>query len=248
MANAVSYLLSALGIRAIRGERAAARAPERAARRGDLLDGWRFILANAALRPLFLNTVLVNGLIMATAPLLAVLMLGELGFAPVAVRAGVRRAVRRRADRRAARAAGSSRGTGRAVCCATAGTLRACWSFGLAFVVAGRGRPRARDRRPVRPRHVRWASSTRCWSPNGWRDAAPARPRSRRTLVGVDGDAANANDRGDDRRCGALLAAARRAARAAVAARRASLLLGRRPLLLAPLCGPPRRAPATRSA
>ncbi|MGQ4442549.1 MFS transporter, partial [Streptomyces violaceoruber] len=82
-ADAVSYLLSALGIRAIGGgEPHPRRAAASRLRAGDLLDGWRYVLASPALRPLFLNTVLVNGLIMATAPLLAVLMLGDLGFAP----------------------------------------------------------------------------------------------------------------------------------------------------------------------
>jgi hypothetical protein len=83
LADAVSYLLSAFGIRAIGG-----REPRpdgtgtRRLRPGDLLDGWRHVLSNTALRPLFFNTVLVNGLILATAPLVAVLMLGDLGFAP----------------------------------------------------------------------------------------------------------------------------------------------------------------------
>ncbi|EFL37433.1 transmembrane efflux protein, partial [Streptomyces griseoflavus Tu4000] len=83
VADAVSHLLSALGIRATGGdeprpERRKA-APPRA---GDLLDGWRYILADRTLRPLFFNTVLFNGLVMAAQPLLAVLMLGRLGFAP----------------------------------------------------------------------------------------------------------------------------------------------------------------------
>lgn len=83
VANAVSYLLSAAGIRAIGGEEPR---PVRTGaphfRVGELLDGWRYILAHPALRPLFFNTVLVNGLIMATSPVLAVLMLRDLGFAP----------------------------------------------------------------------------------------------------------------------------------------------------------------------
>ncbi|AVV48045.1 MFS transporter [Streptomyces sp. P3] len=82
-ADAVSYLLSALGIRAAGGHESR---PERRAdtrmRAGDLLGGWRFILADSTLRPLFLNTALFNGLVMATQPLLAVLMLGRLGFSP----------------------------------------------------------------------------------------------------------------------------------------------------------------------
>lgn len=83
LANAVSYLLSAAGIRAIGGKEPH---PERAAvprqRLGDLLDGWRYILSHPTLRPLFLNSILFNGLIMAASPLLSVLMLSQLGFAP----------------------------------------------------------------------------------------------------------------------------------------------------------------------
>ncbi len=81
--NAVSYLLSALGIGAIRG-----REPEPPARRGrpfgagEVLEGWRYILGHPRLRPLFLNNMAVNGLIMACSPLLAVLLLRGLGLAP----------------------------------------------------------------------------------------------------------------------------------------------------------------------
>jgi MFS family permease len=81
VANAVSFLLSALGIRSIRhGEPAPGRAPRLTP--GEVFDGWRRILRHPVLRPLFLNTALFNGLLMATAPLLSVLMLGDLGFAP----------------------------------------------------------------------------------------------------------------------------------------------------------------------
>ncbi|WP_327694775.1 MFS transporter [Streptomyces sp. NBC_00459] len=88
VANAVSFLLSAAGLRAIGGPREAlpVREEPRAGggrpRAGELVEGWRFILADPVLRPLFLNTVLVSGLIMATAPLVAVLMLGRFGFEP----------------------------------------------------------------------------------------------------------------------------------------------------------------------
>jgi predicted MFS family arabinose efflux permease len=83
IADAVSYLLSALGIRAIGGDEPRPVRPEGARTRpGDLLDGWRYILGHPALRPLLANVVLVNGLIMATEPLLAVLMLGRFGFRP----------------------------------------------------------------------------------------------------------------------------------------------------------------------
>lgn len=79
--NAVSFLLSALGIRAIRGrEPTPGQAPKLSV--SDVFDGWRHILRHPLLRPLFVNNALFNGLLMATAPLLAVLMLGDLGFTP----------------------------------------------------------------------------------------------------------------------------------------------------------------------
>ncbi|MEV8034470.1 MFS transporter [Streptomyces sp. NPDC086182] len=83
-ADAMSFLLSALGIRAIGGKE---QPPERPVPRArlrarDLLEGWRYILSSAALRPLFLNTVLVNGLVLTASPVLATLMLGRLGFSP----------------------------------------------------------------------------------------------------------------------------------------------------------------------
>jgi len=135
--NAVSYVLSAAGIRAIGAdEPRPVRTGASRLRAGDLLDGWRHILAHPTLRPLLFNTILVNGLIMATAPLLAVLMLGPLDFEPweyglafAAPCAGgiigsriVTRLVARHGRHRVMRAAGA---------------LRACWSVGLAFVGAG---------------------------------------------------------------------------------------------------------------
>ncbi|MEU7556384.1 MFS transporter [Streptomyces sp. NPDC044571] len=83
VADAVSYLLSALGIRATGGHEPRPERPDAARMRaGDLLDGWRYILADATLRPLFFNTACFNGLLMAAEPLLVVLMLGRLGFTP----------------------------------------------------------------------------------------------------------------------------------------------------------------------
>lgn len=82
VADAVSYLLSALGISAIRGREEQPRPPGSQVGVGELLDGWRHILAHPGLRPLYLNNMLVAGLIMATEPLLAVLLLGQLGFPP----------------------------------------------------------------------------------------------------------------------------------------------------------------------
>jgi MFS family permease len=137
VADAVSYLLSAVGIRAIGGrESRPVRTGAPRLRAADLREGWRYILTHPALRPLFFNTVLVNALIMATSPLLAVLMLGHLGFAPwqyglafaapcvgglIGSRLARRLVVR----------------FGRHNVMVTAGALRACWSVGLAFVRPG---------------------------------------------------------------------------------------------------------------
>jgi hypothetical protein len=86
IADAVSYVLSAFGIGMIGGGEARPPCPVGAAaarfRLGDLLDGWRYILVHRQLRLLFLNRLAFNGLVMATEPLLAVLMLATLKFAP----------------------------------------------------------------------------------------------------------------------------------------------------------------------
>ncbi|MGW6736969.1 MFS transporter [Streptomyces sp. NPDC055013] len=148
LVDAASYLLSALGIRAI-GDKEGQRGDRQRAgrhqplpdtpsglRMSDLPAGWRHILGHPTLRPLFLNTVLVNALIMAPAPLLAVLMLGRLGFPPwqyglafaVPCLGGLlgsrlsRRLVARHGRRRVL---------------LTAGTLRAVWPVGLAFIGPG---------------------------------------------------------------------------------------------------------------
>lgn len=137
VANAASFVLSAAGIRAIGGrEERPVRASERGPRAGELLAGWRFILAHPTLRPLFFNTVAVNGLIMATAPLLAVLMLGELGFAPwqYGLAFAVPCAGGLLGSRLAARAAARY---GRRAVLRTFGTLRALWPIGLVFIAAG---------------------------------------------------------------------------------------------------------------
>ncbi|MRH92860.1 MFS transporter [Nocardia sp. SYP-A9097] len=78
LADAFSYLLSALGVLRIRGgDVASPRGPATRMRPADLLAGARFILRDHALLCLFLNSILVGGLIMATLPLLAVLLLGQ---------------------------------------------------------------------------------------------------------------------------------------------------------------------------
>ncbi len=137
VANALGHLLSAAGIAAIGGrEPRPARAGAARPRARDLPDAWRHILRHAGLRPLFLNTVLVNGLIMATAPLMAVLMLDRLGFVPwqyglafgVPCLGGL-------VGARLARPLVARSGPDRVL--RTAGTLRACWSLGLVFVQPG---------------------------------------------------------------------------------------------------------------
>ncbi|MYR46278.1 MFS transporter [Streptomyces sp. SID5910] len=80
LADSVSYLLSALAVRRIRGSDVATpRDPAARPGAAGLLHGGRFIRRDPVLRRLFLNQVLVGGLIMATSPLLAVLLLGEYG-------------------------------------------------------------------------------------------------------------------------------------------------------------------------
>lgn len=159
-ADAVSHLLSALGIVAIggggeparggatraaaAGGRAAAtpdgvtRADRRTIRAGELLAGWRFLLAHPGLRPLFLNALAVNGLIMATEPLLAVLMLDQLGFPPwqyglaFAIPCAGGLIGSRLARPLVAR-------VGAPAVIRVVGALRACWPIGLAFVGSGLG-------------------------------------------------------------------------------------------------------------
>lgn len=103
---------------------------------GDIVEGWRYILRHPVLRLLFFNSALVAGLIMVSAPLLAVLLLRDLGFAPwqyglafglpcTGGLIGSRLApvlVRRYGHHRVMRVSGA---------------LRACWSLALAFVGPG---------------------------------------------------------------------------------------------------------------
>lgn len=135
--DAVSYLLSALGVGAVRDrEEHAGRTGATRVRAGDLLDGWRHLLTHPGLRPLFLNHLLVAGLIMATEPLLAVLMLRDLGFAPwqyglafaVPCVGGL---IGSRLARRAVARYGQPR------ILRVVGALRAVWLIGLAFVRPG---------------------------------------------------------------------------------------------------------------
>ena len=87
LADAVSFAASALGITAIGGEEPAPARPEAADGRGlrarvsGIAAGWRYILGHPVLRFVFLNSVCTGALILATEPLIAVLMLGRFGFA-----------------------------------------------------------------------------------------------------------------------------------------------------------------------
>ena len=148
LAGAVSYLLSAAGICAIGGReprpvrtgalRSSGRGPAGlpGLRARDLSEGWRYILTHPALRPVFFNVLSVNGLILAVEPLIAVLMLGRLGFAPwqygLAFAAPcVGGIIGARLSRRLVARYGRHR------VMRTAGTLRACRPIGLAFVRPG---------------------------------------------------------------------------------------------------------------
>ncbi|MFF0435410.1 MFS transporter [Streptomyces sp. NPDC004327] len=155
VADAFSYLLSALALTAIRGREepprpaddspAAGKSPgagmgqvagKSPVRAGALLDGWRHIMGDPVLRALCLNSMLVSGLIMATEPVLAVLLLRQLDFAPWQY--GLAFALpclgglvgSRLAPRVVAR-------HGRHKVFRTVGTLRAIWLIGLAFVGPG---------------------------------------------------------------------------------------------------------------
>jgi MFS family permease len=132
--DALSYLASALSLVAIRVQEA--RPLVRRTRVANLADGWRHLLGHPLLRPVFLNTVLVNALIMAGGPVLAVLMLRDLAVPPwkyglvfgVSCLGGL-------LGSRIARPLVARFGA--LTVLRAAGTLRACWPVGLAFVRPG---------------------------------------------------------------------------------------------------------------
>jgi MFS family permease len=137
IADALSYLLSALSITAIRHREDHPRPTGRSRiRAAELLDGWRYLLAHPGLRALYFNQLMVSGLIMATEPLLAVLLLRQLGFPPwqygLAFAAPcVGGLIGSRLARRVVARYGQHR------ILRTVGTLRAVWLIGLAFVRPG---------------------------------------------------------------------------------------------------------------
>ncbi|MFF3495858.1 MFS transporter [Streptomyces sp. NPDC002795] len=135
LVDAVSYVLSAVGVRAIRAPEPK---PVSSGRFGaaDIAEGWRHLWQQPRLRALFLNNSLVNALIMVGAPLMAVLLLDDLGLAPwqyglvfgIPCLGGLLGSrltgplVRRYGERRVL---------------LVSGAVRACWPIGLAFVGPG---------------------------------------------------------------------------------------------------------------
>lgn len=81
--DAMSFLLSALGIRTLRSpEPAPPKRDEDHRWRRDILAGWRYIFAHRGLTALLWNSLVFTGCVMLTSPLLAVFMLRDLGLAP----------------------------------------------------------------------------------------------------------------------------------------------------------------------
>jgi MFS family permease len=143
-ADAVSYLLSALGVLAIHREerRPAPSGPDSPRSRGekfrDLAAGWRYIFGDRVLCLLMANSVLTGALILATEPLLAVLLLGQLKFTAwmYGLAFGIPCAGGFVASRLAARLTARF---GRRRMLLLAGTARACFPVGLALTFAGLG-------------------------------------------------------------------------------------------------------------
>ncbi|WP_433292428.1 MFS transporter [Actinoplanes sp. CA-030573] len=79
-ADATSFVLSAIGVRRIRSPEPPPppRSPTGAGKPAEISAGWRYIAGHRGLRALFLNSQVFGSALMATAPLLAVLMLQQL--------------------------------------------------------------------------------------------------------------------------------------------------------------------------
>ncbi len=139
LADAVSYLLSACGVALIGGGEQRPQRPLTSRHRAaEVLDGWRHILGSPALRPVFFNRLLVGGLILAAEPVLVVLMLGQLKFAPwqYTLAFGVP-CIGGFIGSRLARPLVARFGRHRIML--VVGTLSACWPIGLAFTGPGLG-------------------------------------------------------------------------------------------------------------
>ncbi len=136
-ADALSYLLSALGIRMIGGHESPPPKPD-GLHPGfrDLPASWGYILTHARLRPVFINVVVVNSTIMATEPLLAVLLLGHLHFHPWQYGlAFAAPCIGGLVGSRLARPLVARAGQTRVIL--IAGIMRVGWPIALAFVPAG---------------------------------------------------------------------------------------------------------------
>ncbi len=136
-ADAVSYLLSAFGIRRIGGREPTPPQPD-GPRPGfrDLSDSWRYIFSQPGLRGVFLNRLMIGALILCTEPLLAVLMLRRLHFQPwqygLAFAAPcIGGLIGSRLSRRLVARLGQRR------VMLLFGTLTVGWPIGLAFIPAG---------------------------------------------------------------------------------------------------------------
>ncbi|MGW0004251.1 MFS transporter [Nocardia grenadensis] len=138
VADGLSYLASAAGLRAIGDDREPLPFRPNAPHPGAQFEGWRYVLNHPGLRPLLCNDTLVGALIMATQPLMSVLMLGQLGFTPwefglafaLPCLGGLLGA--RLTPRLVARY-----GRGRVL--RISGILRVCWPVALGAVTAGAG-------------------------------------------------------------------------------------------------------------
>jgi MFS family permease len=143
-ADAVSYLLSALGVLAIRGEEPhpgrshSRRHGQEPSKLRDLATGWRYIVGDRVLRRLMANGALTGALILATEPLLAVLLLRQLKFTAwmYGMAFGIPCAGGFVASRLASRLTARF---GRQRILLVAGTARSCFPIGLALTFAGVG-------------------------------------------------------------------------------------------------------------
>ncbi|MEU5409059.1 MFS transporter [Nocardia asteroides] len=131
--DALSYLGSAWALGRIRTR---ADTPDAAPEAGGAGVGWRIILADPALRWLCMNTCLVNGLIMGSAPVLTVLLIRDLGFATWQY--GVMLGLPCLGGLAATRLTGPLvRRFGTSAVLRGAGVARVAWSAGLAWTPAG---------------------------------------------------------------------------------------------------------------
>lgn len=135
--DAISFLLSAVGVRSLRTpEPAPPRRTSHGSRLAEITAGWRYIVTHRGLRTMFLNQQLFAGAMMAASPLLTVLMLRDLGLSPWQY--GVAWGVSCIGGVAGALAAGrlTARFGRRHILLAT-GVGRAVWLWALAFLPAG---------------------------------------------------------------------------------------------------------------